>query len=492
MTSTTYVERERDRLVDLQRVVQLADRGLEAAAAAGSVGSYAPYSALPDRLLGLLLEPRDLILLLLLVPPVPGAAAADAEHQHDEQEHERAPRGTAPPPVWPQIELGVRNADAGHVEEAAGERIVQVGLANRRRLAQRRRGGVLLLLGRMTRGRMPSTFIEGGGSWASACRRHRHRRGTRPPGTRARAPPSQPPGSSATVAAFATLYRGGSAAIVGIAGPATGAIVGIEGPTAGTIGAFIGCPIGPIMAAGLAGIVDGALRERWMSCGLPVSPRGGSGVGTGAGGSSGWPARATQHRQDRRARRIEVLRVLAHRHRALVVVAPEEHLAEQREADAVRPIDLHDPEQLALGFLPLVKGGVGARQHHASFHVIGHVLKAHVAHLDRVFRAAEREVSLAQVDERRRSRIAADEIDQLLDLLSTRPAICVDHQPGNGNTSRAAGRPRGKATAGASPRRAEGLAVAPAVLSEILRARPRPRRARAWSVLGAALPLADA
>jgi hypothetical protein len=122
--------------------------------------------------------------------------------------------------------------------------------------------------------------------------------------------------------------------------------------------------------------------------------------------------------------------VLEHGHGALEVTAAEQHLAEEREALPVRAIDLHDAEELALSFLPLVHRGVCAREHDATLETVGRCLESEVADTDRIARSAERKVRLPEIDERRRSRIAANQIDQLLNFLSRGTAIRIDHQRG--------------------------------------------------------------
>jgi hypothetical protein len=79
---------------------------------------------------------------------------------------------------------------------------------------------------------------------------------------------------------------------------------------------------------------------------------------------------SAQHRQDLRARRIEVLRVLQDRDGPLVVRAPQQDLTQQRESLAIGPVDLDDAEQLALRFFPLVHRRVRAGEHHAPLEVV--------------------------------------------------------------------------------------------------------------------------
>ncbi|MBK7534611.1 MAG: hypothetical protein IPI49_04390 [Myxococcales bacterium] len=103
-------------------------------------------AAVRDLLLGVTLQAGHRGGLLLLGPEVPGAAAAEPHEQQQEQQHEQATRRAPPPAVWPEVVLHVREAHAGHVQEAAGEQLVEVVLAHRGRLAQRGGGGVLGLL----------------------------------------------------------------------------------------------------------------------------------------------------------------------------------------------------------------------------------------------------------------------------------------------------------------------------------------------------------
>ena len=119
--------------------------------------------------------------------------------------------------------------------------------------------------------------------------------------------------------------------------------------------------------------------------------------------------------------------MLEHRHRALEIGATQEHFTEQREALTARAVDLDHAKQLALRLFPLMERRVRAREHHAPFEAVRRGVDADVADRDRVLGATEREVRLSQVDERRRRRIAANEIDELLDFLSRGPAI-VHHQ----------------------------------------------------------------
>jgi len=119
--------------------------------------------------------------------------------------------------------------------------------------------------------------------------------------------------------------------------------------------------------------------------------------------------------------------VLEHRHRALVIVAAQQHLAEQCEAHPVRAVDLDDAEQLALRLFPLVHRAERPREHDPAFEVIRRGIEAGLADRGRVLGATERKVGLGQVDERRRGRVTPNEIDQLLDFLSRWPAIRVDH-----------------------------------------------------------------
>ena len=131
--------------------------------------------------------------------------------------------------------------------------------------------------------------------------------------------------------------------------------------------------------------------------------------------------------------------MLEHRHRALEVLPAEQHFTEEREALPIRAIDLHDAEELALSLLPLVHRRERAGQHDAALEAVGSRFEAEVADLDRVARAAQREVRLAEIDERRRPRIATNEIDQLLDFLSRGTAIRIDHQRDQGNMALAMG-----------------------------------------------------
>ena len=119
--------------------------------------------------------------------------------------------------------------------------------------------------------------------------------------------------------------------------------------------------------------------------------------------------------------------MLEHGNRALVVVATQQHLAEQREAEPVAAVDLDDPQQLALRLFPHVQRAISARERDETFEVIGGGIEAGLADRDRIFGSAERQIGLGQIDERRRRRIAPNEIDQLLDFLSRWPAIRIDH-----------------------------------------------------------------
>ena len=115
--------------------------------------------------------------------------------------------------------------------------------------------------------------------------------------------------------------------------------------------------------------------------------------------------------------------MLQHGHGALVVVAAQQHLAEQREAEAVRAVDLDDPEQLSLRLFPLVQRRVGARQADPAFEVVGRALEAGIADGDRVLGPTQVEVGIREIDERGRGWIPPDEIDQLLDFLGRWTAI---------------------------------------------------------------------
>jgi len=77
---------------------------------------------------------------------------------------------------------------------------------------------------------------------------------------------------------------------------------------------------------------------------------------------------------------------------------------------------------------------VCAREHDAALEVIGRGLEAEMPDLDGIARPAEREIGVAQIDERWRTRISANQIDQLFDFLRSRSAIRVDHWPTEGNT----------------------------------------------------------
>ena len=74
-----------------------------------------------------------------------------------------------------------------------------------------------------------------------------------------------------------------------------------------------------------------------------------------------------------------------------------------------------------------------AREHHPTFEAVGGRIEADVTNLDRVARAPQGEISLAQVDEGWRSWVPPNQVDQLLDLLSGGPGIRVGHQRINGN-----------------------------------------------------------
>ena len=124
--------------------------------------------------------------------------------------------------------------------------------------------------------------------------------------------------------------------------------------------------------------------------------------------------------------------MLQDRHGALVVLAAQQHLAEEREADAIRAVDLHDAQQLGLRFLPLVHRGEGPREHHPAFEAVGRGIEPEVRDLDRILGTSERKIGLAEIDERRRSRVPPNKIDQLLDFLSRGPAIRINHQARRG------------------------------------------------------------
>ena len=182
------------------------------------------------------------------------------------------------------------------------------------------------------RGRTPSTLIGGGA-----------RRLVR----RARA---GDPGASASA-----KLGGGACSVAGVAQSAPARSPSSASP------ARRPAPSGPASASGPGAARDAGVAARRRRGRAPCdrarrscrSRRAAApAAGTGGGGSSAWPARARlQHRQDLRARRIEVLRVLEHRHRALEVLAAQQDLAEQREALAVRAVDL-DHAQAARPALP--------------------------------------------------------------------------------------------------------------------------------------------
>ena len=128
-----------------------------------------------------------------------------------------------------------------------------------------------------------------------------------------------------------------------------------------------------------------------------VSPRGGTGVGSGGGGSSGWPERA-------RLSSVRICGLVGSRFCACCSTGTARSKSLRRSStspSSANPrrfaaVDLDHAQQLALRFLPLMQRGVGAREHHAALEVVGRGLEADAADLQRVARAAEREVGLAQ------------------------------------------------------------------------------------------------
>jgi len=87
--------------------------------------------------------------------------------------------------------------------------------------------------------------------------------------------------------------------------------------------------------------------------------------------------------------------VLEHGHGPLVVVAPEQDLAQEREPEAVGAVDLDHAKELALGLLPHVELGVGARQDDPAFEVVGSRFEANAADLDCVLGPPEGQVGLS-------------------------------------------------------------------------------------------------
>ena len=81
-------------------------------------------------------------------------------------------------------------------------------------------------------------------------------------------------------------------------------------------------------------------------------------------------SRPLEHREDLRARRVQVLSVLEHGDGAFVVVTTEQDLAEQCEPDTARPVDLDDAQELTLRLFPLMEGRVGACQQQSALEVI--------------------------------------------------------------------------------------------------------------------------
>ncbi len=76
---------------------------------------------------------------------------------------------------------------------------------------------------------------------------------------------------------------------------------------------------------------------------------------------------------------------------------------------------------------------VRASEHDATFKAVWRSFEAEVADLHGVARTTECKVGLSEIDERWGRRVAAYQVDQLLDFLSRGPTITLDHQHVQGN-----------------------------------------------------------